>query len=282
MIRYSAFILILLLGGCSSLDYYKNRNIQSSSLVSFLYPDGKMSLQDIQNPSLNLPLRVGMAFIPEKNNKSIIPQTTKNQLLEDIKKEFASKDYVHEIVIIPEIYLSHQHGFNPLEQLKNLYQLDVLALVSYDQIINTKDKLLSLSYLTIVGAYVFSGTGFDVHTMIDFAVIDIPTRQILFRSAGVNSSEGNSVALAYSDEAFRKKQNNSFVQAMQQVKVNLSNELEKFEQRLREPSSNETITVNKREGYSGGSISLFTVFGLGIMVLFKFIAAYKMKIRHDS
>ncbi len=281
MIRYIILILTLFISGCSSLNFYKNRNIQSSSLVNFLYPEGEVSLQDIKNPSLNLPLRIGLAFIPEKNDKTIIPQTTKNQLLEDIKQTFIKKDYVHEIIIIPEIYLTHQQGFKPLDQLKNLYQLDVLALVSYDQIINTKDKLLSLSYLTIVGAYVFPGTGFDVHTMIDLAVIDIPTRQILFRSAGVNSIENNSVALAYSDQAFRKKQNRSFTQAMQQVKENFSSELEKFEKRLREPSTNETITVNKRSGYKGGSISLITVFGLIMMLLFKLMMKHKTT-RHGN
>ena len=66
-------------------------------------------------------------------------------------------------------------------------------MVSYDQIVNAKENLLSLSYLTIDGAYIFPGTGYQVNTMIDMAVIDVDSRSILFRAAGTSSSKNKIV-----------------------------------------------------------------------------------------
>jgi rhombotail lipoprotein len=268
MTRLVLFICIISLSSCAIFGEFRERHIQSTSLVQFLYPNGKLPLEDKRNPVLNLPLRVGLAFTPDAGEQTIISQATKNQLLKEVKRAFVVKEYVDEIVIIPEIYLQNSKGYGGLEQINDLYQLDVIALISYDQIVNGKDNILSLTYLTIVGAYIFPGSGYDVNTMIDLAVIDVPSRSILFRSAGTSGSK-DIVPLGYTPQAYSKKQNKGFIQATQQMQANLYLELDRFEQRLRKKDPKERIQVRHRQGYSGGSISLFGLVLLFIWALFK-------------
>ncbi len=268
MITRMVFLLaILTLNGCAMFGDYHPRHTRSTSLVQFLYPKGNPPLKDKLNPVLNLPLKVGLAFIPEQSDNTTISLATKNDLLENVKASFKSKVYVDEIIIIPEIYLQRSQGFSTLEQIKNLYQLDVVALVSYDQVVNSKDNIMALSYLTIVGAYIFKGTGYDVNTLIDLAVIDIESRSILFRAAGTSSNNGK-VAEGYKQQKYREKQNFGFKIAMDQMQTNLNPALDQFEQRLRAKDPNDTIKVKHREGYSGS-------FSYGLLVLLVFIAGFK-------
>ena len=264
--RIMIVLIILTLNGCAMFGDYHQKHTRSTSLVQFLYPKGNPPMQDKMNPVLNLPLKVGLAFIPEQSNYATISLATKNDLLENVKAAFKSKVYVDEIIIVPEIYLQRSQGFSTLEQIKNLYQLDVIALVSYDQVVNSKDNILALSYLTIVGAYIFPGTGYDVSTLIDLAVIDIESRSILFRAAGT-SGDKDIVAEGYKQQAVRKKQNKGFVNAMQQMQANLFPALDQFEQRLRAKDPNDTIQVKHRKGYTGSfsfALILFLIIFAGI------------------
>ncbi|MCF6288790.1 MAG: rhombotarget lipoprotein [Proteobacteria bacterium] len=265
MFRIILILGFLSLSGCAIFGTYQERHLRSTSLVKFLYPQGKLPLTDKKNPVLNLPLRVGLAFIPDASRQTTITPATKSQLLEKVKAAFVGKEYVDEIIIIPEIYLRGSDGYSSLDQVHNLYQLDVIALVSYDQIVNGSDNLLSLSYLTIIGAYIFPGSNYKVSTMIDMAVIDVPSRSILFRSAGTSGSKNKPVAGAYVKQVYRKKQNQGFVQAMQQMQDNLYLELTKFEQRLRKRNPDDKVQVRHREGYTGGSLP-FWLFGLLLFI----------------
>ena len=270
--RIVLLLAILILNGCTMFGDYHPRHTRSTSLVQFLYPKGNPPMQDKINPVLNLPLKVGLAFIPEQNGSTTITLATKNDLLENVKTAFQSKVYVDEIIIVPEIYLQRSQGYTTLEQIKNLYQLDVIALVSYDQVVNSKDNVLALSYLTIVGAYIFKGTGFDVSTLIDLAVIDIESRSILFRAAGTSGNNGR-VAEGYKQQKFREKQNLGFNNAMNQMQVNLIPALDQFEQRLKAKDPNDTIKVKHRQGYTGS-------FSLGLLILLGVFAGFKFSRKH--
>ena len=267
---FIVLVSVLVLSSCAIFGEYQSRHIQSTSLVQFLYPKGKLPLQDKKNPVLNLPLRVGLAFIPDKTRQSTLSAATKVQLLQKVKSAFVSKKYINEIIIIPDMYLQASGGYANLAQVQNLYQLDVIALVSYDQIVNTSDNLLSLSYLTIVGAYVLPGSNYKVSTMIDLAVIDVQSRSILFRAAGVSGSKNNVVAGAYAKQAYAKKQNQSFDLAMQQMQAQLFIALDNFEQRLREKDPNDRIQVRHRQGNSGGADSNSLLLVLIVFGMLKF------------
>lgn len=239
--------VLLLTQGCSLLGPQKVRHTRSTSLVDFLYPDGHIPSDDL-TPVLHLPLRVGLAFVPEASHENTIDAKMKLELLNAIKQEFKNLRYIQSIEIIPELYLTNQQNKNQLSQLKQLYHLDVLALVSYDQIINRKENVLALTYLTIVGSYVFPGSHFNVSTLIDMALIDLETKRLLFRAAGTNASKGIS-AEAYTRHQYDTHQSQDFVNAMQMMQSQLVVQLHQFEQRLRAKDPNDDIKVVAKKGY---------------------------------
>lgn len=241
------FSIILFLNGCSMLGPEKVRHSKTTSLVNFLYPNGQIP-KDLKSPTLHLPLRVGLAYIPDANHKNHINNSLKLELLNQIKAQFEGLKYVNSIEVIPSLYLSGHSSKNQLDQIRQLYQLDVIALVSYDQIVNRKENLLAISYLTIVGNYIFPGSHFDVSTLIDMALIDLDSKRLLFRAAGTNASKGVA-AEAYTKHRYDKHQNKDFAQAMSMVQQNLAVELVAFEQRLRAKDPNDDIKVVARKGY---------------------------------
>ncbi|MEZ5473242.1 MAG: rhombotarget lipoprotein [Marinicella sp.] len=258
---------ILCLSACSMLGPEKVRHNKTTSLVNFLYPDGNIP-KDLPSPTLHLPLRVGLAFIPEANGHNTINNSTKNKLLNGVKQQFSGLRYIKSIEIIPSIYLSNRSHTSQLEQIRQLYQLDVIALVSYDQIVNRKENLLAMTYLTIVGNYIFPGSHFDVNTLIDMALIDLDSKRLLFRAAGTNASKGV-VAEAFARQHYDKHQNRDFTNAMTMMQQNLATELSAFEQRLRSKDPNDDIKVVAKKGYEMS-------FGLDLLLFLIMLAFIKL------
>jgi rhombotail lipoprotein len=106
-----------------------------------------------------LPLRVGLAFLPGQSpgNYAELDDAHKVEILERIRKRFADRKFVGEIVVIPDYYLKSSRGFSGLQGVQRLYNIDLMALVSYDQVTHRDDTNWSLSYLTIVGAFIIKG-----------------------------------------------------------------------------------------------------------------------------
>jgi rhombotail lipoprotein len=229
----------------------------SSSLVEYLYPDGEEPPQFTDSiPQLNLPLRVGLAFVPSAVDTDllVLSEATKTQLLEDVRKQFLDRDYIAEIEVIPDTYLRHGSGFTSLEQVSRLYKLDIMALVSYDQVVAYDDTTASFLYWTIIGAYVIEGSKNDVQTFVDTAVFDLPTRQLLFRAPGIDKSTSRSTLVDSSDQ-LRKARSAGFAHAMDAMSENLAVELDKFEIRIKENPSVATV-VSSGGGF--GSVSYLT------------------------
>ncbi len=170
------------LGRCSSHAH------NSSSLVEFLYPGGGAPTRDAM-PRLQIPLRVGLAFLPANGGDPTggLEAAQRQELLELIKQHFADRRFVAEIVLIPDYYLSNRRGFAGLEGIQRLYGVDVMALVSYDQVTHLDENNWSLGYLTIVGAYVLKGSRHDVSTLVDLAVVDPATRALVLRAGGTDT-----------------------------------------------------------------------------------------------
>jgi len=171
------------LSGCTIMDHVfcapgcQSQTRNSSSLVNFLYPDGKSLPATNTIPELHVPLRVGLAFLPSQASygPAALDAAQKQVLLERIRQRFSSRKFVSEIVIIPDYYLANARGFAGLDGVQRLYNVDVMALVSYDQVSHTDDNKLSLGYLTIVGAYILRGSSQDTATLVDLAVVDPAT-----------------------------------------------------------------------------------------------------------
>jgi rhombotail lipoprotein len=140
-----------------------------------------------------------------------------------------------------------------------------LALVSYDQLVNRKENLLAVTYLSIVGNYIFPGSHFDVSTLIDLAVVDLDSKRLLFRAAGTHASKGTT-AEAYTRHRYDQHQSQGFATAMQAMIGNLNLELINFEQRLKAKRPGDDIRVEARPGHQMNS-HWWMIISLGLVLL---------------
>ncbi len=244
--------LVAGLSGCTSLwqgtGMSGSRQGVSSSLVDYLYPKGEQPPpQDQKLPHLKLPLNVGLAFVPSNNPRGLSAES-KARLLDQVKQAFTDRDFIGHIEVIPETYLAAGRGFETVEQVARLYALDVIALVSYDQVSYSEDTTASLLYWTIIGAYVIKGSQNDVQTFVDTAVFDVATHKLLFRAPGVDRFE-NTSTLVKSGEALREAREAGFQRAMQDMTANLQTALDEFVVRVKEEK---VVQVSYRSGSGGG------------------------------
>jgi rhombotail lipoprotein len=243
--------LIFGLSGCADLACLSSchRHAQNStSLVEFLYPNGATPPpQDVQ-PQLHLPLRVGLAFLPSNGDTQIGPDAAqKEALLQEIRKRFVSRKFIAEIVVIPDYYLQGRRGFEGLQGVQRLYGIDLMALVSYDQVSHEDDNNWSLGYITIVGAYILKGTRHDVSTLVDLAVVDPGTRSLVLRAGGFDTRHGT-VALIDENRRLRETATEGFSVATQQMIDHFDGALTTFESDVREarPTSESCRTMASR------------------------------------
>jgi rhombotail lipoprotein len=241
----SLFALVLL-DGCTFVAQERHH---SSSVVKYLYPQKQVAVKP-QVPTLALPLNVGIAFVPASDWKSRQPtEDEKQALLEEVASHFREYNFVKKIEIIPSAYLRPEGSFANLDQIRTMFGVDVIALVSYDQHQFTGEGVASLSYWTIVGAYIIPGEKNDTHTMVDAAVYDIASRKLLFRAPGVSHIKGRST-LVNINEQLRKDRTEGFKIASKDLAKNLDEELAKFKEKVKQ--SPESYTVVHKEGYTGG------------------------------
>lgn len=243
--------------GCASIFSDSVRKTdRSSTLVSYLYPGEQNPLPPTDIPVLHVPLRVGIAFVPaggRANGRvfsapSGITELKKNELMRRVATEFKGRDYIQSIEIIPSSYLRPGGGFANLDQVRALLNVDVVALIAYDQEQFTKENLLSLSYWTIVGAYIFKGNANDTHTLMEAAVYDIPSRHLLFRAGGPSLVQANSAA-KYVQGDLQADSVKGFDLATAEMTKNLAMALDEFRERVKNAPGE--VQVVRRPGYSG-------------------------------
>ncbi|MDX1301824.1 rhombotarget lipoprotein [Photobacterium sp.] len=258
---YWMVILVALISGCAGQQIRTK-----SSVVDYLYPTESEAIVQPSIPVLNLPVKVGIAFVPEQSSRlrgvnmwsgvtvgGSLTEANKTDLLEKVAENFRGQEFVSDIEVIPSAYLAAGGGFSNLEQIRTMYGIDIIALVSYDQIQFTDEGLLSLAYWTLVGAYVISGEKNDTSTMLDTAVYDIQSKNMLFRAPGTSNVKGSSTPINLSEE-LRKDSVRSYDEATDNMISNLEVQLEKFKEKIKQDP--EQVKVVHREGYSGGSIGL--------------------------
>jgi len=229
------------------------RTQRSSSLVEFLYPDGGAPPPRDAIPELHVPLRVGLAFLPSKTpGLEALSAAQREELLARIREHFRTRKFIADIVIIPDYYLSSgRKGFDGLAGLQRLYSLDLVALVSYDQLVHEDENRWSLGYLTIVGAYVLQGNRHDVSTLIDLAVVDPATRSLVLRAGGTDTRHGSSTRV---DEApdLRRASAGSFSSATEQMIGHFDTALTDFESEVRAGKANVRVVTRGGAAVQGG------------------------------
>ncbi len=266
----AAVLLSPLIAGCGTLwygDEMRMRQGTSSSLVEFLYPDGRTPPErDGKLPLLNLPLDVGLAFVPSNQLESI-SAAEKQELLERVADAFRDRPFVSSIEVVPEAYLSRAEGLRGLRQVASVFGVDAMALVSYDQLSLSGERDSAILYWTIVGMLVVKGNRNEVHTMTDTAVFDVASGKLLFRAPGIHRNGQNST---FTDNAreLRKLRVDGFSNATDDMITNLNVELEELRAAARE---GERVQLAWRDGKGGGGstgvIMILILAGVALMRL---------------
>ena len=266
-------LLVLVMSGCAFLPRGSDTR-NTSSLVDFLYAGGAVPPPENAIPQLRVPLRVGLAFLPDRTGYAdALPAAQKEELLGRIRERFRDRKFVSEIVVIPDYYLKDARGFAGLEAVQRLYSIDLMALVSYDQVRHLDDNKLSLSYLTIVGAYFVKGSRHDTTTLVDLAVVDPVTRSLVLRAGGTDTRHGNSTLIEQQLES-RRSSAESFNAATGQLIDNFDGALTQFEADVRAGKAN--VQVAQRNHASSGGGGSFTWADSLILLL---VAAWNLKRR---
>ena len=263
LLLFLVSIFIVLILGCAG-----QQTRTKSSVVDYLYPKGSEVIIQPSVPTLKLPLKVGIAFVPEQEVTSrgrniwtgargagaALTSESKSKLLDKVASNFRNIEFVSDIEVIPSEYLTANGGFSNLQQIQTMYGIDVIALVSYDQVQFTDEGFLSLTYWTIVGAYVFSGEKNDTRTMLDTVVYDIKSKKMLFRAPGTSVVKGNATPINLSEE-LRADSISGFNIAADKMTENLAVQLDRFKEKIKR--SPEEVKIVHSRGYSGGAISLY-------------------------
>lgn len=267
-------VVAVFAAGCHALDRRNTRKRQNSSLVDYLYPRGNHDRPTRPSvPTLTLPLKVGIAWVPEvsggreqhRQADPVLTEARRKELAEAVIPQFQKYPFISSIQTIPTAYLTPGGGFENLDQLRALLGVDVIVLLSFDQLQTSESTELSLLYWTIVGAYLIPAEANQTHTMVDAAVFDIASRQMLFRAPGTSKSQGIATPVR-TDDRLRVKSDLGFQVASTNMVANLQLELGSFQQRLKERP--ETANIIRSPGYKGGAFGWehAGLFG-GILVL---------------
>lgn len=255
---------VFILSACSMLvSQQSGKQSVSSSLMDFLYPNKEdRAVHSAEIPLLTLPVKVGIAFVPSTGfQKEAVQSKDQYELLEKVKAAFVQYDYIDRIEVIPSTYLAGGDGFNTLDQVGRLYDVDIIALVSYDQVTQSLENNAALLYWTIVGMYVIPGNENTVQTFVDTAVFDIKSRKMLFRAPGISKLEKRTTAIGI-DETLAEKSMQGFGLAVTDMTKNLDDELARFKVRVKEEK---IAKVEHSNNYSGGAIDI--QFGLLLLIM---------------
>lgn len=235
--------------------------------MQFLYPDKNEPFVEPGIPTLRLPLRVGIAFVPSATRERApnrfdqgvsFTEAQKAELMGRVSAKFKALPFVQSIEILPETYLRPGGGFDNLDQVRSLLGVDVAALISYDQAQNSSDTAWSLAYWTIVGAYIVPAQKNDTHTLMEAVVYDIPSRRLLFRAPGASAVTGHSTMVRTAAE-MRGDSARGLVMAADDLTQNLQRGLDAFKLRLKEEP--QSVHIEHKPGYSGAGGMGIWLFG---------------------
>lgn len=262
---------------------------RNSSVVHYLYPNDTNHVETPDIPVLSLPLNVGIAFVPETGGSQVLhggsfgpvaaspfTESQKMDLMEQIADNFREYPFVKSIEMIPTAYLTPSGSFTNLDQIRTMFGVNVICLLSYDQVQFVDEGLLSLTYWTIIGAYVVKGEKNDTKTMLDAVVFDIPSRKLLFRAPGTSLVKGSATPVNLGEQ-LRLDSEQGFKEAASDLVVNLKDQLERFKQKVKSHQGDPEVIVVQKPGYTGiGSVGAFgAILALGVGICFLLVRRKK-------
>ena len=244
----AAGLALLFATGC-----FTTKSHTATRVVDYLYPDKQRPQISRGVPELTVPMRVGVAFVPEADapysrSRSPLTEQQKQVLLERVAANFRAQGIVKSIEPVPSLYLTPRGGFHDLERAAALLDLETIALVSLDQTQFTDPGIGRVLYWTIVGAFTVPSEKNATHTMLDTVVIHVPSRTLLFRAPGTSRVNSHATLRAQEKE-LRDDSRDGFALASDAMIVNLETQLAAFRQRVKEEP--EAYRVVRRAGFSG-------------------------------
>lgn len=232
-------------------------------------------------PALKLPLKVGIAFIPTKGEIPGLSEARKAMLLQRLKKQMGNYRFIDHIQIIPEMYFRRGRGFDHVAKVGRRHHVDAIALVSYDQVVHMDDNDLSFLYLTVVGAYVVNGSQFDTQTFVDAAVIDVNTKQILFRIPGTDDSVTNTTLMGSVREK-RAARYQSFETAFNNMISQVDEEVQYFKRRYLGENGNDNAQNTSRGQVSAGGGAIQPYFAALLLLVLAYRGHQSRKMRNSG
>jgi len=230
---------LVILVGCAAPETVQRR----SSLASYLGAKASPPPDSTTGPArLQLPLRLGIAFVPADAGQragslnantpaNLMNPAQEQELHKQVADLFGQKPWTLSFKIIPALYLARSGGFQDLDQVSRSFGVDVVALVSVDQVQFSSPRWYAWTYWTLVGAYMVKGDKNDTTTLADAAVYHVPSRTFLFRAGGVGTVKGSSTWSGRED-AFRQQSRESLALAMANLSGSLDQGVAAFKQDL--------------------------------------------------
>ena len=259
------FLLIFttfVLSGCSTIQSmlginYSNQQRSQSSIVEYLYPNNRGTINiEPRIPYLSVPLRVGIAFVPEGCGtffRHDLNEELKTSLLKRVSAQFENKPIIEKVEVIPSTFLRRKGSFTNLRDIKRQFDIDIMVLVSYDQVQYTEKTGLSIIYYwTVVGRYIIEGEKNDTVTLINSAIYDIDSEELLFKSDG-KSTIKSKAASAFMSEELRLNSQEGFEDAIDDLIFDLDNNLAQFKEKIKREEV--AVNVSYRSG-GGGAMSV--------------------------
>jgi rhombotail lipoprotein len=227
--------LFAFMGSCAYTPPALYTNYKTS-MIRFMGPDEKtITTQKGMEPTITVPLKVGFAFAPSLDYGQGFPEKERMNLMQAIASRFKKYKFVESIELIPSLYLEEGGGFANLDKLRQLFDIDVIMLMSYDQSQFHDTGALSITYWTIIGYYIVKGEKNDTHTLMDAALFHIPSRKMLFRASATNHLKNSSTPINLSEQA-REDCLKGFRQASIELTKNLQEKLYHFRKAIRSGS----------------------------------------------
>ncbi len=234
--------MALTLAGCASMED-SSRHRQVASVLAFLYPgSGNVPIIPDSVADLRVPFRVGVAFVPDNTPPQFrLPESDRLKLATKVRDAFSGYPFVQEIVAVPSVYLEPGGGFANLDRIAAMLRLDVIALISFDQVQNAGATGSSFLYWTGIGAYLVQGDQYDILTAVETSVFDIKSRRLLIRAGGISTTKGSATLVGFSETA-REARTRGFDEAMTEMIGKLHTEVKSFrEQAPKDPNIRLTI-----------------------------------------
>ena len=223
-----AAVATVALSGCASMED-STRQRQVASVLAYLYPgSGNVPTMSDSIAEIRVPFRIGVAFVPDTASPQFrLPESDRLKLATKVRDAFTGYPFIREIIAVPSVYLEPGGGFANLDRIASLLKLDVIALISFDQVQNAGATGSSFLYWTGVGAYFTQGDQYDILTAVETSVFDIRSRRLLMRAGGVSNIKGTATMVGFSELA-REARTRGFDEAMTDMIGKLDAEVKAF------------------------------------------------------